>query len=81
MLTDVYEKKKKIESNKMSLKKKNLELRKKLKNNKNEIFAPCEHDKRYLFNYYFISKTLIVNITFFKIDEIKKSRREYFEIN
>ena len=31
MLTDIYKKKKEIESNKMSLKEKNLELRKKLR--------------------------------------------------
>ena len=49
----------------------------KIENNKNEISAPYEHDERYLFNYYFISKTFIANITSFKIDEIKKNRWEY----
>ena len=78
MLINIYEKKKEIESNKMFLKKKSRTAQK-IKNDKNEIFAPCEHDERYLFNHHFISKTFIINITSFKIDEIKENRREYFE--
>ena len=73
-----YEEKEKIESNKTTRKKKS-KIAQKIENDKNENFAPCERDKRYLFNYYFITKTFIASITFFKIDKIKKSRREYSE--
>ena len=62
-------------------KKKESRTAQKIENDKNEIFAPCEHDKRYLFNYYFILKTFIASIMFFKIDEIKKNRRKYLETN
>ena len=52
-----------------------------MKINKNEISAPCEYHKRCLFNYHFFTKTLIANITFFKINKFNESRREYFETN
>ena len=78
MLINKYEKKKKIESSKIFRKKKS-RITQKIKNNRNEIFAFNRSDERYLFNYYFIIKTFIANITFFKIDKIKKNRREYFK--
>ena len=80
MLINKYEKKKEIESSKISLKKKSRTAQK-IENNRNEISASYEYDKRYSFNYHFISKTFIANITFFKIDEIKENRREYFKTN
>ena len=73
MLINEYEEKKEIESSKMSLKKKS-QTAQKIDNDKNEIFTSYKHHKKCLFNYYFIIKTFIISITFFKIDRIKESR-------
>ena len=80
MLINKYKKKKNIKSNKTIFKKKS-RIAKKIENDKDEIYALNEHDERYLYNHYFTSKTFIIYITSFKVDEIKKSRREYSNTN
>ena len=80
MLINKYEKKKDIESNKTSLKKKS-RIAKKIENNKNEICAFNKHCEKYICNYHFALKTFFAYSMFFKVREIKRNRREHIKTN